>query len=131
RSALQLMRNIAQRKSTILRTCEVIVRRQQDFLDQGVEAMRPMMIKEVAEEIGVHPSTVSRAVANKYAHTPQGVLELRYFFSESANGPQGADTTPLVLKRNVKKLIEDQDPGKPLTHDQLAAMLQSSGIQIT
>ena len=61
RSAMQLMRNIAQRKSTILRTCEVIVRRQQDFLDQGVEALRPMMIKEVAEEIGVHPSTVSRA----------------------------------------------------------------------
>ena len=73
RSAMQLMRNIAQRKSTILRTCEVIVRRQQDFLDQGIEALRPMMIKEVAEEIGVHPSTVSRAVANKYAHTPQGV----------------------------------------------------------
>ncbi|MFP5203954.1 MAG: RNA polymerase sigma-54 factor, partial [Acidobacteriota bacterium] len=86
RSALQLMRNIAQRKSTILRTCEVIVRRQQDFLDQGVEALRPMMIKEVAEEIGVHPSTVSRAVANKYAHTPQGVLELRFFFSEGSNG---------------------------------------------
>jgi RNA polymerase sigma-54 factor len=90
RSALQLMRNIAQRKSTILRTCEVIVRRQQEFLDQGIEALRPMMIKEVAEEIGVHPSTVSRAVANKYAHTPQGVIELRFFFSEGSNGPEGA-----------------------------------------
>ena len=109
RSALQLMRNIAQRKSTILRTCEVIVRRQQDFLDQGVEALRPMMIKEVAEEIGVHPSTVSRAVANKYAHTPQGVLELRFFFSEGSNGPEGADTPLLVLKRKVRKLIEDED----------------------
>src|SRR5208283_2778681 len=131
RSAMQLMRNIAQRKSTILRTCEVIVRRQQDFLDQGVEALRPMMIKEVAEEIGVHPSTVSRAVANKYAHTPQGVLELRFFFSEGSNGPEGADTPLLVLKRKVKKLIEDEDPRHPLTDDQLAATLQSQGIQLT
>ena len=131
RSALQLMRNIAQRKSTILRTCEVIVRRQQEFFDKGVEGLRPMMIKEVAEEIGVHPSTVSRAVANKYAHTPQGVLELRFFFSEGANGPEGADTPLLVLKRKVRKFIEDEDARHPLTDDQLAAMLQSQGIQLT
>jgi RNA polymerase sigma-54 factor len=131
RSAMQLMRNIAQRKSTILRTCEVIVRRQQEFLDKGIEALRPMMIKEVAEEIGVHPSTISRAVANKYAHTPQGVLELRFFFSEGSNGPEGADTPLLVLKRKVRKLIEDEDPKRPLTDDQLAAMLQQQGIQLT
>ncbi len=131
RSALQLMRNIAQRKSTILRTCEVIVRRQQDFLDQGIEALRPMMIKEVAEEIGVHPSTISRAVANKYAHTPQGVIELRFFFSEGSNGPEGADTPLLVLKRKVRKLIEDEDAKHPLTDDQIAALLQSQGIQLT
>jgi RNA polymerase sigma-54 factor len=131
RSAMQLMRNIAQRKSTILRTCEVIVRRQHDFLEQGIEALRPMMIKEVAEEIGVHPSTVSRAVANKYAHTPQGVIELRFFFSEGSNGPEGADTPLLVLKRKVKKLIEDEDPRRPWTDDQLAGMLQSQGIQLT
>jgi RNA polymerase sigma-54 factor len=131
RSALQLMRNIAQRKSTILRTCEVIVRRQQDFLEHGIEALRPMMIKEVAEEIGVHPSTVSRAVANKYAHTPQGVLELRSFFSEGSNGPEGADTPLLVLKRKVRKLIEEEDAHHPLTDDQLAVVLQSQGIQLT
>ena len=131
RSAMQLMRNIAQRKSTILRVCEVIVRRQQEFLDHGIEALRPMMIKEVAEEIGVHPSTVSRAVASKYAHTPQGVLELRFFFSEGSNGPEGADTPLLVLKRKVKKLIEEEDPRHPLTDDQLAALLQSQGIQLT
>jgi RNA polymerase sigma-54 factor len=131
RSAMQLMRNIAQRKSTILRTCEVIVRRQKEFLEQGVEALRPMMIKEVAEEIGVHPSTVSRAVANKYAHTPQGVIELRFFFSEGSNGPEGADTPLLVLKRKVKKLIEEEDERKPLTDDQLAAELQRQGIQVT
>jgi RNA polymerase sigma-54 factor len=131
RSAMQLMRNIAQRKSTILRTCEVIVRRQKEFLELGVEALRPMMIKEVAEEIGVHPSTVSRAVANKYAHTPQGVIELRFFFSEGSNGPEGADTPLLVLKRKVRKLIEDEDARHPMTDDQLAALLQVQGIQLT
>jgi RNA polymerase sigma-54 factor len=131
RSAMQLMRNIAQRKSTILRTCEVIVRRQKEFLERGVEALRPMMIKEVAEEIGVHPSTVSRAVANKYAHTPQGVIELRFFFSEGSNGPEGADTPLLVLKRKVRKLIEEEDAHHPLTDDQLAAVLAAQGIRLT
>ena len=131
RSALQLMRNIEQRKSTILRTCEAIIRRQPEFLESGVEALKPMMIKDVAEEIGVHPSTVSRAVSNKYVHTPQGVYELRFFFSEGVNGPEGAGTPLLLLKRKVKKLIEDENPRKPLTDDLIASMLQDQGIQVT
>jgi RNA polymerase sigma-54 factor len=131
RSAIQLMRNIEQRKNTILRTCEAIIRRQTDFLEKGVEAMKPMMIKEVAEEIGVHPSTVSRAVSNKYVHTPQGVYELRFFFSEGVNGPEGSSTPLMLLKRKVKKLIEDEDPRKPLTDDLIASMLQSQGIDVT
>jgi RNA polymerase sigma-54 factor len=131
RSALQLIRNIEQRKSTILRTCEAIVRRQPEFLESGVDALRPMMIKDVAEEIGVHPSTVSRAVSNKYVHTPQGVFELRYFFSEAAGGPEGAGTPLMLLKRKVKKLIDDEDPKKPLTDDFIASVLQSQGIQVT
>ncbi len=131
RSALQLMRNIEQRKNTILRTCESIVRRQGDFLEHGVDALKPMMIKEVAEEIGVHPSTVSRAVSNKYVHTPQGVFELRFFFSEGVNGPEGSSTPLMLLKRKVKKLIEDEDPRKPLTDDQIAATLQTQGIDVT
>ena len=131
KSAIQLLRNIEQRKNTIVRTCEVIVRRQADFLEHGESALRPMMIKEVAEEIGVHPSTVSRAVANKYVHTTQGVYELRFFFSEGVNGPEGGDLPLVLLKRKVKKLIEDEDPRKPLTDDQLAAELQRQGIQVT
>lgn len=131
RSAIQLMRNIEQRKNTILRTCEAIVRRQADFLERGVEAMKPMMIKEVAEEIGVHPSTVSRAVSNKYVHTPQGVYELRFFFSEGVNGPEGSSTPLMLLKRKVKKFIEEEDPRKPLTDDLIANMLQSQGIDVT
>jgi RNA polymerase sigma-54 factor len=131
RSALQLMRNIEQRKNTILRTCEAIVRRQQDFLETGVDALHPMMIKEVAEEIGVHPSTVSRAVSNKYVHTAQGVYELRFFFSEGVNGPEGSGTPLMLLKRKVKKLIEEEDPSKPLTDDQIANLLQGQGIEVT
>jgi RNA polymerase sigma-54 factor len=90
-----------------------------------------MMIKEVAEEVGVHPSTVSRAVANTYAHTPQGVLELRFFFSEAVQGPSGHETSLLVLKRRVKKMIEEEDPAHPLTDDQITRMLQAQGIQVT
>ncbi len=131
RSALQLMRNIEQRKNTILRTCESIVRRQGEFLENGVECLKPMMIKDVAEEIGVHPSTVSRAVSNKYAHTPQGVFELRFFFSEGVNGPEGAGTPLMLLKRRVKKLIDEEDVRKPLTDDRIAEMLQREGIDVT
>ena len=131
KSAIQLLRNIEQRKNTIVRTCECIVRRQQDFLDRGMDGLRPMMIKEVAEEIGVHASTVSRAVANKYVHTPQGVYELRFFFSEGGNGTEGADLPLVLLKRRVKKLIEEEDPKKPLTDDAIAEELQRQGIKIT
>ncbi len=84
------MKNIEQRKQTILKVCQSIVRRQMDFLEHGIDQLKPMMIKEIAEEIGVHPSTVSRAVSSKYAHTPQGVFELRYFFSEAVQGPSAA-----------------------------------------
>jgi RNA polymerase sigma-54 factor len=131
KSAIQLLRNIEQRKNTILRTCEVIVRRQAEFLEHGEQALKPMMIKDVAEEIGVHPSTVSRAVANKYVHTTQGVYELRFFFTEGVNGPEGGDLPLVLLKRKVKKLIEEEDARKPLTDDQLAAELQRQGIQVT
>jgi RNA polymerase sigma-54 factor len=131
KSAIQLIKNIEQRKQTITKVCYSIVARQQDFLELGIDQLKPMMIKEVAEEIGVHPSTVSRAVANKYAHTPQGVFELRYFFSESVQGPEGGNTSLLILKRRVKKLIEEEDPARPLTDEQITRILQSQGIQVT
>ncbi len=131
KSAIQLIKNIEQRKQTIMKVCYSIVARQQEFLEKGIDHLLPMMIKEVAEEIGVHPSTVSRAVANKYAHTPQGVFELRYFFSESVQGPEGSNTSLLILKRRVKKLIEEEDPSRPLTDEQITRILQSQGIQVT
>jgi len=131
KSAIQLIKNIEQRKQTITKVCYSIVARQEDFLERGIDQLKPMMIKEVAEEIGVHPSTVSRAVANKYVHTPQGVFELRYFFSESVQGPEGGGTSLLILKRRVKKLIEEEDPSRPLTDEQITRILQSQGIQVT
>jgi RNA polymerase sigma-54 factor len=131
KSAIQLIKNIEQRKQTITKVCYSIVARQQEFLERGIDFLKPMMIKEVAEEIGVHPSTVSRAVASKYAHTPQGVFELRYFFSESVQGPEGGGTSLLILKRRVKKLIEEEDPSRPLTDEQITRILQSQGIQVT
>jgi len=131
KSAIQLIKNIEQRKQTITKVCYCIVARQQDFLERGIDFLKPMMIKEVAEEIGVHPSTVSRAVASKYAHTPQGVFELRYFFSESVQGPEGGNTSLLILKRRVKKLIDEEDSSRPLTDEQLTRILQSQGIQVT
>jgi RNA polymerase sigma-54 factor len=130
-SAIQLMKNIEQRKQTILRVCQSVVRRQMDFLEFGIDQLKPMMIKEIAEEIGVHPSTVSRAVSNKYAHTPQGVFELRYFFSEAVQGPGGGATPLLILKRRVKKMIEEEDPMHPLTDEQITERLQGEGIEVT
>ena len=130
-SAIQLMKNIEQRKQTILRVCQSIVRRQMDFLEHGIDELKPMMIKEIAEEIGVHPSTVSRAVSSKYAHTPQGVFELRYFFSEAVQWPSGGGTPLLILKRRVKKMIEEEDTAHPLTDEHITERLQAEGIQVT
>ena len=130
-SAIQLMKNIEQRKQTILKVCQSIVRRQIAFLELGLDHLKPMMIKEIAEEIGVHPSTVSRAVSSKYAHTPQGVYELRYFFSEAVQGPGGGATPLLLLKRRVKKMIEEEDSAHPLTDEQITERLQGEGIEVT
>jgi RNA polymerase sigma-54 factor len=130
-AALQLMKSIEQRKHTILRVCEIIIDRQRDFLDHGADHLKPMMIKEVAEEVGVHPSTVSRAVSSKYAHTPQGVVELRSFFSESVNGPEGSNMSLQTLKRQVKKMIDEEDPAHPMTDDLIAKKLGDTGIHVT
>lgn len=130
-SALQLIKNIEQRKQTIVRVCDAIIRRQTEFLDKGLDYLRPMMIKEVAEEVGVHPSTVSRAVSSKYVHTPQGVFELRYFFSEAVQGPSGSSTSLVILKRIVAKMIEQEDPAHPFTDDHITQRLREQGINVT
>ncbi|MGH9376149.1 MAG: RNA polymerase factor sigma-54 [Terriglobia bacterium] len=130
-SAMQLLKNIEQRKQTIIRVCEAIIRRQAVFLDKGLDYLLPMMIKEVAEEVGVHPSTVSRAVANKYVNTPQGVFELRFFFSEAVQGPSGAGISLVNLKRTVQKIIGEEDASRPLTDEQITLRLHDLGVDVT
>jgi RNA polymerase sigma-54 factor len=130
-SATQLIKNIQQRKQTILHVCECIIRQQWEFLDKGLDCLRPMMIKDVAHEVGVHPSTVSRAVANKYAYTPQGVYELRFFFSEAVQGPSGGSISLVNLKRIVSKMIEEEDSAKPFTDEQITQRLRERGVVVT
>lgn len=130
-SAIQLLRNIEQRRQTIRSVCEAIIRRQNGLLAHGLDYLLPMMIKDVAEEIGVHPSTVSRAVANKYAHTEHGVYELRFFFSEAVQGPAGASLPLMLLKRKVKQMIEQEDSARPLTDEKISEVLNGNGISVT
>lgn len=131
RSAVDLLRNIEHRRQTIYRVVECIVDRQRDFLDKGVQFIKPMMLKDVAEDIGMHLSTISRVVNRKYAHTPQGVIELRRFFSEGMLNEDGEEVSTRILKLRIKKMIEDEDTKKPLTDDQIAKVLSKEGVKLS
>jgi len=131
RSAVDLLRNIEHRRQTIYRVVECIVRRQRDFLDNGVEHIKPMMLKDVAEDIGMHLSTISRVVNRKYAHTPQGVIELRRFFSEGMMNEEGEEVSTRILKLRIKKMIEEEDSKKPLTDEQIAKVLSKEGVKLS
>lgn len=131
RSAVDLLRNIEHRRQTIYRVVECIVSRQHEFLDRGVEFLKPMMLKDVAEGIGMHLSTVSRVVNRKYAHTPQGVIELRRFFSEGMMNEEGEEVSTRILKLRIKKMVEDEDTKSPLTDDQIARVLSREGVKLS
>lgn len=131
RSAVDLLRNIEHRKQTIYRVVECIVNRQREFLDKGVQYIKPMMLKDVAEDIGMHLSTISRVVNRKYAHTPQGVIELRRFFSEGMLNEEGEEVSTRILKLKIKKMIEEEDTHKPLTDDKIAKMLSKEGVKLS
>ncbi|MEO7673558.1 MAG: RNA polymerase factor sigma-54, partial [Pyrinomonadaceae bacterium] len=131
RSAVDLLRNIEHRRQTIYRVVECIVDRQKDFLDNGVEYIKPMMLKDVAEDIGMHLSTISRVVNRKYAHTPQGVIELRRFFSEGMMNEDGEEVSTRILKLRIKKLVEEEDSKKPMTDEQIAKILSKEGVKLS
>lgn len=131
RTAIDLLRNIEHRRMTIYRVVECIVRKQKDFLDYGIEYLKPMMLKDVAEDIGMHLSTISRVVNRKYAHTPQGIIELRRFFSEGMLNEDGEEVSTRILKMKIKKMIEEEDPKKPLTDDQIAKILSKEGMKLS
>ena len=131
RSAIELLRSLDQREDTIYRVCSAIVRRQQNFLDKGIIHLSPMLIKDVAEELAVHSSTISRVVANKYAHTPQGVIELRKFFTIGIEGGGGKDVSVIHVKEKIKKIIEHENEEKPFSDQEISRVLNDQGIQIT
>lgn len=131
RSAVDLLRNIEHRQQTIYRVVECIVQRQGEFLDKGVEYIKPMMLKDVAEQTGMHLSTVSRVVNRKYAHTPQGVIELRRFFTEGMTNEDGEEVSTRIIKLNIKKLIEEEDHKNPITDDQVVKILAKDGIKLS
>jgi RNA polymerase sigma-54 factor len=131
RSAVDLLRNIEHRRQTIYKVVESIVHRQKDFLDKGVEYIRPMMLKDIAEDIGMHLSTVSRVVNRKYAHTPQGVIELRRFFTEGMMNEDGEEISTRIIKLKIKKLIEEEDSHNPITDDQVVKILAKDGIKLS
>lgn len=131
RSAVDLLRNIEHRRQTIFKVVESIVLRQKDFLDNGPNFLKPMMLKDIAEDIGMHLSTISRVVNRKYAHTPQGVIELRKFFSEGMLNEEGEEVSTRILKTKIKKMIEDEDTKKPLTDDEIAKILTKEGVKLS
>lgn len=131
RSAVDLLKNIEHRRQTIYRVCQSILERQRDFLDHGVEHLKPMMLKDVAEDIGMHLSTVSRVVNRKYVNTPQGVYELRRFFTEGMKSDSGEDVSTRVLKLRIKKMIEAEDPHHPITDDEVAKRLAKEGVKLS
>ncbi len=131
RSAVDLLRNIEHRRQTIYKVVESIVNRQSDFLDKGVQYIKPMMLKDIAEDIGMHLSTVSRVVNRKYAHTPQGVIELRRFFTEGMMNEDGEEISTRIIKLKIKKLIEEEDSHNPITDDQVVKILIKDGIKLS
>jgi RNA polymerase sigma-54 factor len=131
RSAVDLLRNIEHRRQTIYKVVESIVHRQKDFLDHGVQHIKPMMLKDIAEDIGMHLSTVSRVVNRKYAHTPQGVIELRRFFTEGMLNEEGEEISTRIIKLQIKKLIEEEDSHNPITDDQVVKILAKDGIKLS
>ncbi len=131
RGAVDLLRNIEHRRQTIYRVVECIVSRQRDFLDKGVEHIKPMMLKDIAADIGMHLSTISRVVNRKYAHTPQGVIELRRFFTEGMLNEEGEEVSTRILKLKIKKMVEEEDTKKPLTDEQIARVLSNEGVKLS
>ncbi len=130
-SANFLVKALHQRAVTILEVCEEIISAQHDFFEQGIEYLKPMALRDVAEKIEMHESTVSRVTANKYMHTPRGIFELKYFFSQAAATFSGDEqTSTLSIKHKIKKMIDEEKPDNILSDDKLVELLAGQGIKI-
>jgi RNA polymerase sigma-54 factor len=125
-----LIKSLESRAETLLKVAEAIVRRQSAFLDYGPEAMQPLVLREVAEEVGMHESTISRVTTRKYIHTPRGTYELKYFFSSGVSTEDGGAASATAIQAMLRKLVDNEDPRKPLSDQALAEELHSKGIQV-
>jgi RNA polymerase sigma-54 factor len=125
-----LMNALELRNQTLLKVSESIIRHQQDFLHDGDRALRPMVMREVAGEVGVHESTVSRAVASKYIHTPQGIFPLRYFFSSRLDSADGHGISARAVQARIRHLVSCEDPTKPLSDEKLSSKLRDAGYRV-
>jgi RNA polymerase sigma-54 factor len=128
RSALWLIKSVEQRQRTIHKVATSIINFQRDFLDHGIEHLRPLVLRDVANDIGMHESTVSRVVTNKYMHTPQGVFEMKYFFHSGISSSYGESVSSVTIKQRIRKIIENEDPRKPLSDSKIVSILQREGL---
>jgi RNA polymerase sigma-54 factor len=125
-----LIRSLEIRGETLLKVARTIVQRQAAFLEKGEEAMQPMILRDVAEAVGMHESTVSRVATSKYMHTPRGIFEFRFFFSSHVSGAGGEDVSSVAIRARIRKLIAEEEPGKPLSDAQLAQVLSGEGVKV-
>lgn len=129
--AFWLIRSIEQRRMTLYRVAQQIIEIQKPFLDQGIKKLKPLTLKDVANNVGVHESTVSRATSNKYIQTPRGLFPLKFFFSSGLSGSGGDDYSSHSIKTYIKEMVEAEDQSKPLSDQRLAELLQDKGINIS
>jgi len=130
RSAIWLIKSLDQRQRTIYKVADSIVRHQRAFLDQGIEHLRPLVLRDVANDIGMHESTVSRVVSNKYIHTPRGLFPMKYFFHSGIDSADGNDVSSLSIKNKISRLIADEDARRPHSDARIMQRLRAEGIQI-
>jgi RNA polymerase sigma-54 factor len=130
RSALWLIKSVDQRQKTIQKVANSIINFQREFLDNGIEYLRPLVLRDVANDIGMHESTVSRVVNNKYMHTPQGVFEMKYFFHSGISSSYGDSVSSVTIKQRIRKIIENEDPRKPLSDSKIVSILQKEGLML-
>jgi RNA polymerase sigma-54 factor len=128
RSALWLIKSVDQRQKTIYKVANSIVRQQNEFLEHGVEQLRPMVLRDVATDIGMHESTVSRVVSNKYMHTPQGVYEMRYFFHSGIASVGGEHVSSVTIKQRIRKIVGEENPKRPLSDSKIVRILEEEGL---
>jgi RNA polymerase sigma-54 factor len=125
-----LLKSLEIRHETLMKVARSIIERQTAFLEQGEEHMRPMILKDIAEAVTMHESTISRVTSGKYMHTPRGVFELRYFFSSQVEGADGSGTSSTAIRAKIRKLVKDEDPESPFSDGRIAELLSVEGIPV-